>query len=154
MKPVHELLDEYNDSHQNRQNKILHWLCVPVIVFSLLGMLWLVPLPELHFYFLQVNAASLLLIVCMVYYLLLCWRLAIGMLLFSLLLYLLLAWLDMTGKSGLALYLVLFVVAWAGQFIGHYIEKKRPSFLRDIQFLLIGPLWLMSAIYRRLNISY
>jgi uncharacterized membrane protein YGL010W len=49
---------------------------------------------------------------------------------------------------------VIFVAAWVGQFIGHAIEGKRPSFFKDIQFLLIGPLWLLAALYRRLGISY
>jgi uncharacterized membrane protein YGL010W len=50
--------------------------------------------------------------------------------------------------------LTLFVVAWIGQFIGHAIEGRRPAFARDLQFLLIGPLWLMSRLYRRLAIRY
>ena len=48
----------------------------------------------------------------------------------------------------------LFVVAWIGQFIGHHFEGKRPSFFRDVQFLMIGPLWLLSFIYRKLGIPY
>ncbi len=49
---------------------------------------------------------------------------------------------------------VLFVAAWIGQFIGHMIEGKRPSFFKDIQFLMIGPLWLLADVYRRLGIRY
>jgi uncharacterized membrane protein YGL010W len=48
----------------------------------------------------------------------------------------------------------LFVVAWIGQFIGHAIEGKRPSFFKDVQFLLIGPLWLLADAYRRLGIRF
>ena len=50
--------------------------------------------------------------------------------------------------------LVVFVVAWIGQFIGHKIEGKKPSFLQDLQFLLIGPAWLLGFIYRKLGIRY
>jgi uncharacterized membrane protein YGL010W len=50
--------------------------------------------------------------------------------------------------------LALFVVAWIGQFIGHHYEGKRPSFLKDVQFLMIGPLWLLSFVYRKLRIPY
>jgi uncharacterized membrane protein YGL010W len=50
--------------------------------------------------------------------------------------------------------LVIFVAAWIGQFIGHAIEGKRPSFFKDLQFLLIGPLWLLAAAYRRLGLRY
>ena len=60
---------------------------------------------------------------------------------------------DHSGK--LALWaLVIFVVAWIGQFIGHKIEGKKPSFLEDIQFLLIGPAWLMHFIFKKIGISY
>ncbi len=48
--------------------------------------------------------------------------------------------------------LALFVLAWIGQFFGHKIEGKKPSFLKDIQFLMIGPAWLMSFIYQRMGI--
>jgi uncharacterized membrane protein YGL010W len=47
-----------------------------------------------------------------------------------------------------------FVVAWIGQFIGHAIEGKRPSFFKDVQFLMIGPLWLLADVYRRLGIRF
>jgi uncharacterized membrane protein YGL010W len=48
-----------------------------------------------------------------------------------------------------AICLTLFVVAWIGQFIGHKIEGKKPSFFKDVQFLLIGPAWLLSKVYRK-----
>jgi uncharacterized membrane protein YGL010W len=48
--------------------------------------------------------------------------------------------------------LFVFVLAWIGQFIGHKIEGKKPSFIKDIQFLLIGPIWLLSDIYNKLKI--
>ena len=40
----------------------------------------------------------------------------------------------------------------ASQFIGHAVEGKRPSFFKDLQFLLIGPIWLLSNLYRRVGI--
>ena len=53
----------------------------------------------------------------------------------------------------LIIYIVAFVLAWIAQFIGHEIEGKKPKFIEDIQFLLIGPAWLLSFIYKKLNIS-
>jgi uncharacterized membrane protein YGL010W len=50
--------------------------------------------------------------------------------------------------------LVIFVVAWIGQFVGHAVEGERPSFFKDLQFLLIGPLWLLAAAYRRFGLPY
>ena len=51
------------------------------------------------------------------------------------------------------IYLSIFVIAWIGQFLGHKIEGKKPAFFKDLQFLLIGPLWLLSFIYNKLNIK-
>ena len=48
----------------------------------------------------------------------------------------------------------LFVLAWIGQFIGHKVEGKKPSFFKDLQFLLIGPAWLMSFVYRAAGLRY
>jgi uncharacterized membrane protein YGL010W len=50
--------------------------------------------------------------------------------------------------------LALFIVAWIFQFIGHKIEGKKPSFFKDLQFLLIGPAWLLSFIYQKVGIRY
>ena len=53
-----------------------------------------------------------------------------------------------------AVSVAVFVLAWVGQFIGHAIEGKRPSFFKDVQFLLIGPIWLLAELYRRAGIPY
>ena len=47
-----------------------------------------------------------------------------------------------------------FIVAWIGQFIGHAIEGRKPSFFEDVKFLLVGPAWLLHFIYRRAGIPY
>jgi uncharacterized membrane protein YGL010W len=63
-------------------------------------------------------------------------------------------WMDTLPWPLWATCLTIFVVAWIGQFIGHSIEGTRPSFFKDVQFLLIGPIWLMSHLYRRLGLAY
>ena len=154
MNTITELLEEYGISHQNPLNKKIHWVCVPVIAFCVLGLLWLIPFPDIQYSFLVVNFTSLFLFFALLYYIVLSWRLGIGMLIYSISMYLLLWCLNDSLDHLPVIYLSLFVLAWIGQFIGHHIEQKRPSFFRDIQFLLIGPLWLLAAIYRRLNIPY
>jgi len=149
MRGIESLLAEYDDSHGNPVNKLLHWICVPLIMFSLLALLWLVPLPGA-----PLNGAVLLVIATLIYYLLLSARLAAGMLVVSLLMLGLLLALDRAGAPLLILAAEVFVLAWIGQFVGHYMEGKRPSFLKDIQFLLIGPLWLLADAYRRLGVRY
>jgi len=49
---------------------------------------------------------------------------------------------------------VLFVLAWIGQFIGHAVEGRRPSFLTDLSYLLVGPAWLLGKIMRRVGLRY
>ncbi len=53
-----------------------------------------------------------------------------------------------------AVSLAAFAGAWVGQFVGHKIEGKKPSFLKDVQFLLIGPAWLLSFVFKKLGITY
>jgi len=155
MRSVQQWLDEYGESHQNAANKVLHWICVPIIVVSLVGLLWSLPVPRvLRDTSPLLNWGMLLLLAGLVYYFALSRSLALGMAVFV----------AAVGGAILALAqlpwalwlvcLALFVVAWVGQFVGHHFEGRRPSFLKDLQFLMIGPLWLLSFIYRKLHIPY
>jgi uncharacterized membrane protein YGL010W len=47
----------------------------------------------------------------------------------------------------------LFVAAWIAQFWGHNVEGKKPSFIKDVQFLMIGRLGIMSFIYKKIGLS-
>ncbi|TFW35810.1 Mpo1 family 2-hydroxy fatty acid dioxygenase [Massilia horti] len=139
---IHVLLTRYAESHRHPTNEWIHIVCVPVIVFTLLGILWsLHPLAAL--------AASGL---ALAYY----WRLsrpfAFGMLAMSAVMLALLA--LMPPLTVLPVSLAIFVVAWIGQFIGHQIEGKKPSFMEDLRFLLIGPLFVLGFLYRRLRLAY
>ena len=62
---------------------------------------------------------------------------------------------DIDGNTFL-LYtsIIVFIFAWILQFLGHKIEGKKPSFFKDIQFLLIGPAWLLAFIYNSFKIKY
>ena len=148
-------LDNYAVSHQNPVNKAIHWVCVPVIVVSLVGLLWSIPVPEA---FRQISPAlnwgTTFLLAAVVYYFIMSIPLALGMLPVVLAITLAVAWLDSLDASLLLLSIVLFVAAWIGQFIGHQIEGKKPSFFEDLQYLMIGPLWILAAVYRRLGIPY
>lgn len=139
---IDTLLAKYSESHLNHTNEIIHFICVPAIVFSLLGMIWAAhPL-----------AAVGVTLVSLVYYCTLSVPFAIGMLLMSGAM----LWILSLLPQGMVLQLsiAVFVVAWIGQFIGHKIEGKKPSFFEDLRFLLIGPLFVLGFLYRRLRISY
>jgi uncharacterized membrane protein YGL010W len=157
MRAIDRLLMEYGASHQNPTNKSIHWICVPAIFWSITGLLWSVQLP----YFFPgttvfLNGAMLALLLVFIYYIQLSSRLAGGMLLFSVVCILLCYWIDvwlLPGKLWL-IALAVFVAAWFGQFVGHQIEGKKPSFFKDLQFLLIGPAWLMHFLYKKAGIRY
>jgi uncharacterized membrane protein YGL010W len=155
MKTVDQWLSEYGESHQNPANKSLHWICVPIIVVSLVGMLWSLPVPQA---FAEIspllNWGTLLLVGGVLYYFAMSWSLAIGMSIFVVAVTAIILGLERLPWSLWVVCLGLFVVAWIGQFIGHHYEGKRPSFFKDVQFLMIGPLWLLSFIYRKLRIPY
>ena len=92
-----------------------------------------------------------LIALAVVFYISLSLPIAIGMLVVSALMVLTL---TIVTEHLLTLALVVFAIAWIGQFIGHKIEGKKPSFFEDIKFLLIGPAWLLGFVYRRLGIAY
>lgn len=155
MKDLTWLLDKYGESHINATNKLIHWICVPAIMFSLIGLLKCIPFPVTRDFFL--NWGGLALMATLAYYL----RLSIPMFLGFTVIGLLILWgnhkvlesMDYS-YSGLALFsIILFVVAWIGQFIGHKIEGKKPSFLEDLQFLLIGPAWLLHFVYKKMGLK-
>jgi uncharacterized membrane protein YGL010W len=153
MKPIQALLSEYGESHQNETNKLIHWICVPAIFFSIVGLLYPIKLPFV-FYGHQLNVAFIALTIVLVYYFLWSKTLAVGMFLFAMLCLLICHWVEQIGIIKLWLFsIIVFAVAWVGQFYGHKVEGKKPSFLKDIQFLIVGPAWLMSFLYAKLKIE-
>jgi len=134
---------------------------VALIVFSLLGLSWAIPFPYIKFlgqYNSFFNWSSFLIAFAIYYYYRLSPVLSYMMLLilfaFTYVISLLAGWHTSGGPALWLLSLVIFVLAWIGQFVGHKIEGKKPSFLDDLKFLLIGPIWLLHFVYKRLNIKY
>ncbi|WP_284085726.1 DUF962 domain-containing protein [Acinetobacter pittii] len=131
MKSITEWFDEYSESHQNPTNKQIHWLCVPAILFSIIGII-------AHF---STLLTALLLVLTLVFYARLDLVLAVAMAASLVVM----AWLIYTLPVGVGFYIAIFLIAWVGQFYGHKVEGKKPSFFKDLQFLLIGPVWCMDA---------
>jgi uncharacterized membrane protein YGL010W len=156
MRTAAQWLDDYGDSHRNQTNKALHWICVPVIAWCVLGLLWLLPFPgSIRAVQPAASWAGVAVLAALLYYAVLSVRLALGAL--PLLIAMLWSMQVIERSSAVPLWSIcafLFVVAWIGQFIGHAIEGKRPSFFKDLQFLMIGPLWLLADVYRRLGIRF
>jgi uncharacterized membrane protein YGL010W len=151
MRTAQEWLDAYGESHQNPINKKIHWVCIPWIMISILGLLAALPNP---FGVEWLNWATIVAGLAVGYYALISIPLALGMLIVS---GIMLSIVRLMSGLPIPLWvssLVIFVVAWVFQFFGHKIEGKKPSFFEDLQFLLIGPMWLLAAIYRRIGIGY
>lgn len=154
MTRLHALLEHYGRDHENTTNQAIHLVCVPAILWSIIAMVWTIPVPGSWFqpgafagvlmaglaawYFRGSRALGLGAAVAFIAAGALCWAIA-----------------NAIGMRGLLVIAVaVFVVAWIGQFIGHRIEGKRPSFLTDLVYLLVGPAWTLSKLYRRLGIAY
>ncbi len=152
MKTIQNWLSEYGESHQNPTNKLVHWICVPAIFFSIVGLLYSLQLGLALGPALELNAAHVVLGLVFLYYLRLSPALSVGMLAFSLLCLFLAGRIEAAGMVLWQVCLAVFVLAWIGQFWGHKVEGKKPSFFQDLQFLMIGPAWLMSFIYSRLGV--
>jgi len=136
------LLARYGESHRNPVNELIHIVCIPAIVFSLLGILW-----ALH------PAVALLVVAAaLAYYVTLSRPFALGMGVMAGAMLVLLAMLP--DGTVLPTSIGVFVAAWLGQFIGHHIEGKKPSFFDDLRFLLIGPLFVLSILYRRIRLAW
>jgi uncharacterized membrane protein YGL010W len=160
-RPVDIYFDKYAGSHQNPTNKLIHWVCVPLIVFSLFGLFWAIPFPYLKFlgkYNGFINWASFLIGFSIYYYYKLSPVLSYLMLLilfgFSYGIIELDTWQKTGGPAMWQVCLAIFALSWVGQFIGHKIEGKKPSFLDDLKFLLIGPIWLLHFILKKFSIRY
>lgn len=161
-RPVDVYFDKYSESHQNHTNEIIHWICVPAIVFSLFGLIWAIPFPYLEFlgkYNGYVNWASFLIAFAIYYY----YKLSPVLSYFMLLLIMffsagIVSLEKMHNTAGWPqmwqVCLGIFLISWIGQFIGHKIEGKKPSFFDDIKFLLIGPIWLLHFILKKAKIKY
>jgi len=160
-RPVDVYFDKYAENHQNPTNKAIHWICVPLIVFSLFGLVWAIPFPHIAFmgrYNDYINWASFLLAFsCYYYYRLspvLSYFMVLVLFAFSYVIIDLAAWHNTGGPPLWESSLAIFVLAWIGQFIGHKIEGKKPSFFDDLKFLLIGPIWLLHFLLNKFSIKY
>lgn len=159
MKSLQTWFDEYAESHQNATNKAIHWICIPAIFYSIIGLLASIPagflanlLPAAFAPF--AHWGTVVILLGLVFYLVHSISMFIGILVYCLICLLLV---NVFRNLSMPLWqssLIIFVVAWIGQFYGHKVEGKKPSFFQDVQFLLIGPAWLMGFIYKKIGITY
>lgn len=138
---VDQLLAHYGQSHRNPTNELIHYIAIPLIMLSLVGLMFEAH-PLLAYAFIGAS---------MVYYARLSLVFFITMLAGSALM---LALVYAMGGQRLVLCAGIFVLAWIFQFIGHKIEGRKPSFLEDIQYLWVGPLFVLSKLFEQLHIRW
>lgn len=150
MKNLQDWFTEYSVSHQNMTNKKIHYICVPLIFFSVVGLVMSIPngllQPLASFHPIMGNWAFVILVLVLLFYFRLSLAMGMKMLLFAVIClvgnYFISQFVSIAWFS-----LALFAVGWIGQFYGHKIEGKKPSFLKDLQFLLIGPAWVIHSLF-------
>jgi uncharacterized membrane protein YGL010W len=138
---VDQLLAHYGENHQNPRNEVIHFIAIPLIALSLLGMLF-----ALHPYM-----AYAFLVASLVYYARLSMVFFASMTLFSAAM---LAVVFAMGSQVLPVSVAIFIGAWVLQFIGHKIEGKKPSFFEDLQYLWVGPLFVLSKLFGKLGVRW
>ena len=175
MKNLAEWFSEYGESHKNKINKLIHWICIPLIFWSIIALFSLIPHSFMDIFINSLandlmHWGTILIFIGLIFYLKHSLNIFLGMLFFSLLvlidIYYTVHFFDLHKYWGvfdsfkisgekflLIISVIIFIFAWILQFIGHQIEGAKPSFLKDIQFLLIGPAWLLGFIYQKNNIK-
>lgn len=152
MRQIESLLAKYSESHQNKTNILIHAIAVPSIYFVTIGLLWAIPTPDFLAHF-DLTFAHVLVVPVLFYYFKLSGSIGAAMTLLTVAVFLGIELLVMLNISVWQFCLALFVFMWILQFIGHHVEGKKPSFIEDLRFLLIGPAWWWGHWFKRLNIS-
>ncbi len=157
MRKIDLLFAEYAESHRNSTNKLIHWICVPLIFWTILGFISIIPSKSIGFRYIgEISYVSFIAIgLVTLFYM----RLSV---LISLIMFFVMILMESFAyginirfkEDSWMVYLSVFIATWILQFVGHKIEGKKPSFLKDLQFLLIGPIWLLSFILKKLGIRY
>ncbi|MEO8069592.1 MAG: Mpo1-like protein [Flavobacteriales bacterium] len=155
MRSADSWFSEYSENHRNATNIAIHWVCVPAIFFSVIGLLGSIP-PDRLPWLGQVPWAKVAVALALAFfYVRLSVGIAVGMAIAGYACLVVVRWLDWHAPWPLwAISLMIFAAAWVGQFYGHKVEGKKPSFLKDLAFLLVGPAWLLAKTYKRIGIPY
>ena len=155
MSKIETLFSEYSESHQNETNQLIHWIFVPLIFLSVIGMLWDIKLPvELDFMGGEpLNVSMIIALLVFAYYLSLSFAISVGMLVVTSI-GMIACYLYSGPISVWIISLGIFVISWIFQLWGHKIEGKKPSFFKDLEFFLVGPMWILAKFYNKLGIKY
>ncbi len=153
MSETDDWLKRYEDSHTELEYPVLYWAAVPMVVLGTVGLLWTLPVPE-AFYQISplLNWGSTFLMAAVVYYFIISVSLAIGMLPFVLGVAACQVWLSTSEFTPLRVATGLLVASIIGLWLGRRRQWSPGPVLQDLQLMMIGPVWLLSVLYRRIGI--
>jgi uncharacterized membrane protein YGL010W len=140
---LEQWLNKYAESHQNPTNQIIHKICVPLIMWCVMALTYSVPALQLGS--VSIGLFHILIFGSLFFYFRLGQNVGMVMLATCSFFFLLILLIEQTHYLW-QIALFLFVVSWIFQFYGHKVEGKKPSFLDDLKFLFVGPLWVMRYI--------
>jgi len=153
--PLDEWADKYGELKAGGPGSVSAWLGIPVIVGSLIGMLWSAPVPSvLRDASPAINYATLFLMATFVYYCILSISLALGGFLFLLVATAPSVWLTEAGFPLASIATAVFSTALVWHLIETKRAKGRPFVIRNLQYLMLGPIWLLRALYRNIGLAY
>lgn len=153
MKNVVEQLSRYKSVHFNKKNIQTHFIGIPLIIWAVTLLLSLSTYNIILFNTsINFSSAVIFFTIALIYYFLLHWRLALGMVLYAVInIYLASLVAPMEGAYIVAI--IVFIIGWIIQFIGHHFEKAKPAFVDDLSQFLIGPFFLMAEVYFALGLE-
>lgn len=148
-------LSDYGESHAGVSFGGVYWLAVLALVIGTVGMLWSLPVPQEFADISPVlNWGSTFLMAAVVYYFIISMSLAIGMLPFVFGIAALQIWLVQSPHSLAHVAVSVSVLSLAGLYLGQRSNGGIRAVFRDIQLMMIAPVWLLSIVYRRFGIPY
>ena len=153
-RPIDRWFQKYSGDHRNGTNQLIHVVAVPAILWTVVALLWCIPI--FGSLFKSGIWAALAMFGAWMFYNRLSRPIGYGMLVVFFTFGCLCRLLEQRFGLQVLLWLAIgvFVVAWIAQFIGHKIEGKKPSFFTDVVYLLIGPIWVLAKFYRRMGWKY
>ena len=155
MSEIDSWLERYEKSHQQLTNPVVFWAAVPMLVVGTIGIFWHLPIPA-EFYEISplLNWGSAFLMATAIYYFIISLSLAIGMLPFLLGLAAIQSWLADSPYPQLGVSIALLTAGTVGLLLGRRGAVSLRAILQDYQLMMIGPLWLLSVMYRRFRIPF
>ena len=144
MKTLVEEMSVYAAYHRDATNKAIHFIFVPLIVWSAMGLLiqagsW--PLGSL-----EVTLAHVIAVALLIYYLWLDLPLGIAMVfLFTFMLVTALQVDAALGSTAWMLFLAVFAGSWVAQLVGHKaFEHRKPALVDNLWQVFVAPIFVMA----------